>query len=188
VTVVPGVTLASTAVDGIPADAAIASANVGQTITITIPSAVFTQTNQGFVAGDAVTFRLVQRSATGQCQESTGPIQGTVGTGTTSLDVTVPACVHPDQQIRVPGHGCVRLLVVPAITSLDLDPAIAPGMLIKGTGFVCGATTVNIDGVDVPPTSIISVTCGLIHLATRPGPNVKVFVSTAGGTSNMTAI
>jgi hypothetical protein len=181
------VTLASTALDGISADAAVASANVGQTITIAIPAAVFTQTNQGFVTGDAVTFRLVQRSATGQCQESTVPIQGAVGTGMTVLDVTVPACAHPDQQVRVPGHGCVRLLVVPTITSLDLDPAIAPGMLIKGTGFVCGATTVNVDGVAVPPSSVISVTCGLIHLATRPGSNVKIFVSTAGGTSNLIA-
>jgi hypothetical protein len=187
VNVVAGVSVASTAVVGTPADAAVASANVGQTITIAIPAAVFTQTNQGFVAGDAATFRLVQRSATGQCQESTVPIQGTVGTGTTSLDVAVPACAHPDQQIRVSGHGCVRLLVVPTITSLDLDPAIAPGMLIKGTGFVCGATTINVDGGDVPAGSIVSVTCGLIHLATRPAPNVKIYVTTAGGTSNIVA-
>jgi hypothetical protein len=60
-------------------------------------------------------------------------------------------------------------------------------MLIKGSGFVCGATTINIDGLDVPPGSIISVTCGLIHLATRPGPNGKLYVTTAGGTSNVVA-
>jgi hypothetical protein len=187
VTVVPGVTLASTAVAGTPAAAAVAAANVGQTITLTIPPAVFAQTQQGFAVGDAATFRLVERSPTGQCQESSVPIQGVVGTGMTTLDVAVPPCAHPDQQIRVPGHGCVRLLVVPTITSLDLDPAIAPGMLIKGSGFVCGATTINIDGLDVPPASIISVTCGLIHLATRPGPNEKLYVTTAGGTSNVVA-
>ena len=77
--------------------------------------------------------------------------------------------------------------VVPTITSLDLDPAIAPGMLIKGTGFVCGGTTITFDGVEVPPISIISVTCGLIHLATRPSSGVKILVSTAGGTSNLVA-
>lgn len=187
VNVVPGVTLASTAALGIPADAAIASVNVGQAITITIPAAVFAQTNQGFVAGDAATFRLVQRSATGQCQESTVPIQGIVGTGLTALEVAVPTCAHPDQQIRIPGHGCVRLLVVPTITSLDLHPAIAPDMLIKGTGFVCGGTTITFDGVEVPPISIISVTCGLIHLATRPSSSVNILVSTAGGTSNVVA-
>jgi hypothetical protein len=185
VNVVPGVTLASTAALGIPATAAIASANVGQTIAITIPPAVFSATQQGFSAGDAATFHMVERSATGQCEESTVPIQGIVGVGMTSLFVTVPGCAHPDQRVRVLGHGCVRLLVVPTITSLDLDPAIAPGMLIKGTGFVCGATRIWFGGVEVAPGSIISVTCGLVHLATRPSPGVAIAVSTAGGGSNV---
>jgi hypothetical protein len=183
VTVVPGVTLASTAALGTPADPAVPSANVNQAISITIPPAAFSATQQGFVAGDAATFRLIERSA-GQCQESTVPIQGTAGVGMTSLQVTVPGCAHPDQHVRVPGHGCVRLLVVPTITSLDLDPAIAPGMLIKGTGFVCGATRITFAGVEVAVGSIISVTCGLIHLATRPSPGATIVVSTAGGTSN----
>jgi hypothetical protein len=179
------VTLASMAVAGIPADPAVASANVGQTIAITISPAALVLTQQGFAAGDAATFRLVERTAAGQCQESTVPIQGSIGTGSpTTLEVTVPACAHPDQQIRVPGHGCVRLLVVPTITSLDFDPAIAPGMLIKGTGFVCGGTSVAFDGTAVDPGLIVSVTCSLIQLTTRPSSSVKVEVSTAGGTSN----
>jgi hypothetical protein len=173
---------------GIPASVAVASANVGQTIAIAIPQAVFALTQHGFAAGDAATFRLVDRTAAGQCQESTVPIQGSLGTGSpATLEVVVPACAHPDQQVRVAGHGCVRLLVVPTITSLDLDPAIAPGMIIKGTGFVCGGTRIAFDGAALAPGLVVSVTCNLIQLATRPGKNIKVEVSTAGGTSIVAA-
>ena len=185
VDVVPGVALASTAASGIPASAAIASANVGQTIAITIPPAVLAQLNRKFDPSDSAIFRVIERSATGQCEESTFPIHGFVGTGMTSLEVTVPACAYPDQQVHVPGHGCVRLLIVPTITSLDLDPGIAPGMLIKGTGFVCGATRILFSGVEVAPGNIISVTCNLVHLATRPSSGGWVAVSTAGGGSNV---
>ena len=189
VDVIPGVTLASTAAVGSPAFPAVASANVGQTIVITIPGAALALTQQGFAAGDAATFRLVERTAGGQCQESTVPIQGSIGTGSpATLEVTVPACAHPDQQVRVPGHGCVRLLVIPTITSLDVDPAIAPGMLIKGTGFVCDGTSIEVDGAAVVPGLIVSVTCNLIQLATRSGKNIKVEVRTAGGTSNAAAV
>jgi hypothetical protein len=44
---------------------------------------------------------------------------------------------------------------------------------------------ISFDGVEVPPMSIISVTYGLIHLATRPSSSVTILVFAAGGTSNL---
>ena len=61
-------------------------------------------------------------------------------------------------------------------------------MLIKGTGFVCDGTSIEVDGAAVVPGLIVSVTCNLIQLATRSGKNIKVEVRTAGGRSNAAAV
>lgn len=135
------ISAAATAQVGTPSNAALPSANVGQAVTLSIPAAAFAITQQGFATGQAAVFQTIDRSTTtGQCARSTISVQGTVAPGQTSLSVDVPACADSDQVVRVPGHGTARLLVVPVISSLDLDPTIAPTMLIKGSGFVCGAT------------------------------------------------
>ncbi len=179
------ISAAATAQVGTPSHAALPSANVGQAVTLSIPAAAFAITQQGFATGQAAVFQTIDRSTiTGQCARSTISVQGTVAPGQTSLSVDVPTCADSDQVVRVPGHGTARLLVVPLISSLDLDPTIAPTMLIKGSGFVCGATEILVGGVPVPASQVVSVTCGLIQLGTRPATGSSVQVKTAGGTSN----
>src|SRR5262249_45194653 len=48
VTVIAGVTVVAAAMAGTPADTTVASANVGQSITIEIPAATYARTSQGF--------------------------------------------------------------------------------------------------------------------------------------------
>jgi hypothetical protein len=185
VNVIAGVTVTATAQVGTPSDPTIPSANVGQTITASIPPAVLAMTHQGFAAGDAVLFQTVQPAAPGgQCTKGSVSVQGTVAPGQASLGVDVPPCADADQMVRVRGHGSARLLVVPLISALDLDPILAPTMLIKGSGFICGATEIDFDGVPVPASQVFSVTCVLIQLSVRPMPGQTVQVKTAGGTSN----
>lgn len=184
VTVIPGITVSATAATGTPANPGVPSANVGQTVTVEIPAAVFALTGSGFASGQGVEFTTVQRSTTGACTTSAVTVQGVVAAGLTSLNVAVPSCADGDQTIRVPSHGCARLQVVPVIASLNTDPTIAPLMLINGTGFVCGATEVYFGTSKVPDAQVIAVVCNSIVVGARPAAGEPVTVRTRGGTSN----
>jgi len=184
VTVIPGIAVSATAATGTAANPGVPSANVGQTVTIDIPAAVFALTGTGFASGQGVELTTVQRSATGTCTTSAVTVQGVVVPGLASLNVTVPPCADADQMIRVPGHGCARLQVVPVIASLNTDPNIAPIMLINGIGFVCGATEVYYGTSKVPDAQVLAVVCNVIVLGTRPAVGEQVTVRTKGGTSN----
>jgi hypothetical protein len=184
VTVIQGITVTAQAPVGTPADPAAPSANVGQTITITIPTAVKTLTGEDFGPGQNVHFMTVERDASGMCQQGVTAVAGAVAVGMTSLQVAVPSCAAPNERLRVSGHGCSRLQVVPTISTLHRTGAHGPGMAITGSGFACGATEVIFGATPVPAAQVLSVTCDVILLGTRPAQGEPVVVRTAGGTSN----
>ena len=101
----------------------------------------------------------------------------------TSLRAAAPPCAAPDQSIRVAGHGCARLQVVPRITSLNRNLGTNL-MAINGSGFACGATQVFFGATQVAASQVLSVECATIVLGTRPSAGQQVTVRTAGGTSN----
>ena len=184
ITVLAGITVTATAAAGTPANPAVPSANVGQTVTIDIPAAVYQQTGTGLTPGQAVAFTTVQRSPGGACTTSVVTVQGNVAVGLTSLTVAVPACADAEQTIQVPGNGCAQLQIVPVISNLDTTSL--PVLLINGTGFVCGATDVYIGTSKVPSTQVLAVYCTVIVVDTT---NISVTgqavtVQTKGGTSN----
>ncbi|HEX3330421.1 MAG TPA: hypothetical protein VHS27_10915 [Gaiellales bacterium] len=185
VTVIPGIALTAQPTAGTPADPAAPSANVGQAITIAIPAPTHAVTNQDFSPGQGTEFQTVQRDpATGQCTSGSTAVGGTVLAGMTSMHVAVPPCAAPDQAVKVAGHGCARLQVVPRITGLDRSTSLGQSMAINGSGFACGATSVYFGATKVVDAQILSVTCNVILVGIRPGQGVQVKVTTAGGTSN----
>ncbi len=186
VTVIAGVAVTDQATRGTPADPAAPSANVGQQITVDIPPALRTPTGEKFAVGQNLEFETVKRDATGTCQTGTLPVTGTVLAGMTRLRATVPPCAAPNQRLRVAGHGCARLQVVPVITSLN-RPSNAQYMVVNGSGFACGATEVFFGAVRVAASQVLSVDCNVILLGTRPAAGEQVTVHTAGGTSNPVA-
>jgi hypothetical protein len=185
VTVIPGIAVTSQAAAGMPADAAVPSANVGQAITIAIPAAARTLTGEDFAAGQVTEFETIERDASsGLCKAGVTTVAGTVAAGMTSLQVVVPACAAPNQRVRIAGHGCARLQVVPRISALDRSPSLGQGMAVNGDGFACGATEVFFGATKVPAAQVLSVSCTVILLGTRPAAGEQVTVRTAGGTSN----
>jgi hypothetical protein len=185
VTVVPGIAVTAQAGFGTPADPTRPSANVGQAVTIVIPAATRTLTGQLFIAGQNVVFATHARnSGTGACVDAETSVAGAVATGLASMNVTVPACAAPDQHLRVPGHGCARLQIVPRITSLNRSQALGQNMGINGSGFACGDTRVYFAGNQVPAAQVLSVDCNVILIGVRPAAGQAVTVRTAGGTSN----
>jgi hypothetical protein len=185
VTVIPGIEVTSQATAGAPADAAVPSANVGQAITIVIPAAARALTGEDFAAGQVTEFETIERDAsTGLCKTGITPVAGTVATGMTSLQVVVPTCATPDQHVRIAGHGCARLQVVPRISALDRSPSLGQGMAVNGDGFACGDTDVFFGATQVPAAQVLSVSCTVILLGTRPAAGEQVTVRTDGGTSN----
>jgi hypothetical protein len=185
VTIVPGIALTAHANAGTPADPARPSANVGQAVTVAIPAATFALTNERFVAGQNVVFETISRDPNGTCVAGTAPVAGNVANGLRSLTVAVPSCAAPDQSVRVAGHGCAPLQVVPRIASLSNVGTNLKS--INGSGFACGATQVFFGATQVPASQVLSVECGTIVLGTRPSAGTQVTVRTAGGTSNAVA-
>jgi hypothetical protein len=188
VTVIPGIEVTSQAAAGTPADAAVPSANVGQAITIAIPAAARTLTGEDFAAGQVTEFETIERDAsTGLCKTGVTPVAGTVAAGMMSLQVAVPTCAAPNPHVRIDGHGCARLQVVPCISALDRSTSLGQGMAVNGDGFACGATEVFFGATKVPAAQLLSVSCTVILLGTRPAAGDQVTVRTAGGTSNPVA-
>jgi ZU5 domain len=182
-TVVAGVAIYNAvAATGTPADPTMPSANVNQTVVVDIPASL--QAIRQFAAQQPVHFTIHEQSSSGACTTSTAPVQGVSGSGS-SLDVVVPVCAGGAQTIRVPGHGCTKLQIVPTLTSVSTDPAIAPLAIIYGTGFVCGgATDVYYGTSKVPAAQVLATVCNAIVVAVQPPAGQPVTVRTSGGTSN----
>jgi len=175
ITVIPGISIQSTAQIGFPARQRAYSANVGQTIVIReVSGQQFNQTEQ-------VQFQTVTAGPNG-CVHSSTAVTGTAGLGLQTLVATVPADVDAEQVVRVPGHGSANLQIVPTVSSVS-----APGgqtAVIQGSGFVCGGTTVLANNVPVPAAQVTSITGSAILVAASAIAGLQVSVQTAGGTSN----
>ena len=181
VTVAPGIALASSAASGMPANPAIASANVDQTVGISIPGAVFTQTGEAFAVNQDVEFEVFD-SPTRLTPRRTA-VQSSTAVGMQALSVRVPEHATPVHSVRVVGHGSARLQIVPVITSIEPHPTSFPNIFINGTGFDGRSiAVVFITGV-LAPAQIISVRSDRIEVAIRPAPGSEVRVRTDGGTS-----
>jgi hypothetical protein len=182
--VLQGIEVAGTAATGSPVTPGVTAANIGETITISIPPAVHSLTGQGFVPGQPVEFELTERSSvTGLCVTRWVSYPSSVDPGMTSLTIQVPPCASPNQLVRVPGHGSARLLVVPEIMSVEADQNNFPEMSIRGSGFACGQTEVIFITGPVAAAQITSLTCDLIRLSIRPPSGSEIRVRTKGGVS-----
>ncbi len=188
VSVVPGITTAAVAATGTPAIATLPSANCGQTIAIDIPAATYALTNEGFASVPAVEFPVLHAKTGGGCERGIVPIAPTIATGLQSLAAEVPACADPGGWVRVAGHGSARLQIVPEVTSIDGIRASEPDFTVRGSGFACGETQVLADGVLQPASSILSVSCGSIHMTPWPTRGAALVVRTSGGDSAPIAV
>jgi hypothetical protein len=181
VTILPGVSTSAVAASGTPKTAVLPSANCGQQITIDIPPAAFALTGQAFTQAGVEFPRLMAQG--GMCVRDVLPVAPVLAPGLQSLTVEVPACADPGGWVRVPGHGSARLQIVPLITGLAGDRAANPDYTINGSGFACGDTQVLVNGVAEPAASILSLTCGSIHMAQWPNHGTSIIVRTSGGDS-----
>jgi hypothetical protein len=163
----------------------VASANVGQTIALSIPAAAFAIRSQGFSVNQGVQFEL--KGALGGCASSLDLVTANVNAGMRSLTVAVPACAAPDQMVRVPGYGSVRLLVVPEIFAIVPDDMNYPNTVIYGSGFVCGAGGTEIIHSTGPLASnqVLSLSCNQIYISIRPQSLEQIQIKTAGGRSQL---
>jgi hypothetical protein len=181
VTVVPGIALAASAATGVPANPAIASANVGQSIGIGIPGAVFAQTGEAFAVNQDVEFEVFD--APNRFTTRRAAVQSLTGVGMQALSVRVPENATPVHSVRVAGHGSARLQIVPVITSIEPHPTSFPNIFINGSGFDGRSVEVVFITGALAPAQVLSVRPDRIEVAVRPAPGSEVRVRTPGGTS-----
>lgn len=128
-----------------------------------------------------------QKGALAGCTSSQVVVTTNVNAGMTSLAVAVPQCAAPDQMVRVPGHGSVRLLIVPEILAIVPDATNYPNTFIHGSGFVCGAgeTDIILSTGPLASNQVLSLTCSQIYISIRPQSGEQIQIKTAGGRSQL---
>ncbi len=183
ITVVPGIEVFSAAQSGTPADPTLPSINPDQVLTISIPTAVAAQWPERFGVTPDVEFERYDSTPQGGWATSRTPVAGVSVPGMTALTVELPERPAPLQRVRVPGHGCAALQVVPTISQLDPAAATFPQVTIRGAGFAPGETTVIYISGAVAPTDLVQVTPDSIVVAHRPPSGSEIRVRTPGGTS-----
>jgi uncharacterized small protein (DUF1192 family) len=171
------VTLAS----GIPANPADASANVGQTVTVT---------GRGFVPGE--TKITLEALVSDGIPFITTVDPATINQAGTSLTFVIPAAARTGRVTLLSGGSSRLLQIVPTLTSVS---STAPGSFSRlvGTGFTEGQISVNFsgaivtdggrfsnDGVDVYSGADFNQRADLTAPAGAASP---VTVTTEGGTS-----
>jgi hypothetical protein len=125
--------LASAANGGIVADATKASANTGQTITLT---------GQAFTAQTLVQFTGIDDSGV----LGTITRTGTPGSGGTSLSIEVPALARTGKVTVLGSNASFDLQIVPTLKSLGGSVAAGNTVVLEGTGLVGSELTVQVDG------------------------------------------
>ncbi|MDX2058032.1 MAG: IPT/TIG domain-containing protein [Gemmatimonadales bacterium] len=183
ITVVPGIEVSATAPSGTPADPTLPSLNPYQVLTISIPAAVAAQWPERFGVTPDVEFERYEATPQGGWAKSRTPVAGASVAGMTALTVELPPRATPVQRVRVPGHGCTTVQVVPIIHQLDPATATFPQLTIRGAGFAPGETTVIYISGAVAPSDLVQVTPDTIVVAHRPPSGSEIRVRTPGGTS-----
>ena len=173
------------ATTGTPALPSVASANVGQTITIT---------GNNLVTGEKVAFSAIDIS--GLRYYDTVTAASVAGDGK-SLTVVVPQDATTGTVRLARDPAGLLLQIVPKLTRIDSTSGTYAGgnVSLTGTGFAEGATTVNIgttqvvdtsrsDGIDVTYGAPNYLTNTVINLTTpTTAPTGPYTVTTVGGTS-----
>ena len=183
ITVVPGIEVSGSAQSGTPADPTLPSINPDQVLTISIPAAVAAQWPERLLVTPDVEFERYEPTPQGGWAKSRTPVAGVSVPGMTALTVELPDGPTPVQRVRVPGHGCATLQVVPTISRLDPATVTFPQLTIRGAGFAPGETTVIYISGLVAPTDLLQVTPDFIVVAHRPPSGSEIRVRTQGGTS-----
>jgi hypothetical protein len=171
---------ASVASGGIVADATKASANTGQTITLT---------GQAFTAQTLVQFTGIDDSGT----LGTITRTGTPGSGGTSLSIEVPALARTGKVTVLGSNVSFDLQIVPTLKSLGGSVAAGSTVMLEGTGLVGSELTVQVDGRATGSFNVRTVFEGigsssadqqLLTLTVPTGVTAGVIiVSTSGGTA-----
>ncbi|SEF48157.1 Ig-like domain (group 3) [Nitrosospira multiformis ATCC 25196] len=174
--------LTASANSGTVADATKASANTGQTITLT---------GQAFTAQTLVQFTGIDDSgALGTITRT-----GTPGSGGTSLSIEVPALARTGKVTVLGSNAGFDLQIVPTLKSLG--GSLAPGstVVLEGTGLVGSELTVQIDGRATGSFNVRTVFEGLgsssadqqlLTLTVPTGVTTGIItVSTRGGTASL---
>ncbi|MGA2930370.1 MAG: pre-peptidase C-terminal domain-containing protein, partial [Solirubrobacteraceae bacterium] len=136
--------IATTAQSGTPANATVASANVGQTITLT---------GQGFTNSTLVQFTA---------QDDTGAVGTVTRTGTASTDGTTLTVAVPELAktglVKVLGStASYTLQIVPVVRSVGGTVASGNTIELDGSGLVGSELVIQIDGRAVGTFSVRSV-------------------------------
>ena len=184
--VISGIT--ATAAFGTPARAAVASANVGQTITLL---------GTGLQTGETVQFSAIDISGNRSWSQVTA---ASVAADGKSLTVVVPVDATTGTVRLTRNLAGVLLQVVPRLT--HIDAGISQGfnnaaLSLTGSGFAEGVTTINFgtttltdtgrnDGLDVTYAYPAYQTNSVINLTTPSTvPTGPITVTTVGGTSEV---
>ena len=176
--------ITGTATYGTPAQAAVASANTGQTITLT---------GAGFVTGESVLFSAIDTTGNRSWSQASA---ASVASDGSSLTVVVPTDATTGTVRLARDPAGVLLQVVPHLTHVDDYAGYAydgSPLILTGTGFAEGSTTVmfgttrlndtsRTDGIDVGYSSYTNTTIGLT--VPKGAPTGPIRVTTTGGTSD----
>ena len=174
---------------GTAARSFVASANVGQTITLT---------GSGLVGGEPVLFSGIDASGNHYWTQIAA---ASVAADGSSLTVVVPTDATTGAVRLTRDAAGVLLQIVPHLTHIDAPAGQTyngGSLTISGTGFAEGATTVlfgataladtsRYDGMDISYNSSISNANNTIYLTTPAGvPTGPIRVVTTGGSSDTT--
>ncbi|WP_367154929.1 choice-of-anchor D domain-containing protein [Methylomonas sp. HYX-M1] len=170
--------ITATAASGTPAQAGVASANTGQTVTLT---------GSGLTGDDDVVFTTVDSS--GNLREQTVSPTSVAEDGN-SLQVVVPSTAISGQVRLARENVGILLQIVPTLNDFSMSAGngfIGNNLTITGSGYMDGATTVSIGGVDIRDYSSSYLPYVDSASLTIPVPDGAaggpIQITTAGGTS-----
>jgi len=170
--------ITGTAASGTPAQAGVASANIGQTVTLT---------GSGLTGDDDVVFTTVDSS--GNLREQTVSPTSVADDGN-SLQVVVPSTAITGQVRLARDNVGILLQIVPTLSDVSMNAGngfIGNTLTITGSGFMDSATTVSIGGIDIRDYSTSYLpyidTASMAITVPNDAAGGPIQITTAGGTS-----
>ena len=181
----------ASATHGTPAQAAVASANVGQTITLT---------GSQLQADEQLVFTAIDGNGT-LCESTVAA--ASVAANGTSLTVVVPGDATTGTVRLARDQVGVLLQIVPTLDDVSANPGqpfAGGGLTLTGSGFAEGASSVQFGAASLADSSRASgldvyyrynpnyTENGTIALSAPNGPTGPIRVSTVGGSSEAFAL
>ncbi|MBX9717205.1 MAG: pre-peptidase C-terminal domain-containing protein, partial [Burkholderiaceae bacterium] len=172
--------IVANAAAGVAGNLATASANAGQTITLT---------GQGFTGSTLVQFQGIDDSGTLGTLTRTG----SVGAGGTTLTLTVPALARSGAVTVLGSGSSFTLQVVPTLKSVGGSIAAGNTLVLEGTGLTANDLAIAIDGRGVGSFAVRTIVEGtngidqqLVTLTVPAGVGAGLItVSTSGGSVSL---